>query len=143
MNAYRIAIFVLLVEGSIILAGFANIPVACNPDRSECVFFSETLIGTTTVVDIINNEFEEGQYKNTRIEENIFTVDVWQTAATTLDKIVSILVFAGTGVFSLTRFFFGVSTLTFWMGAILQVVVDFFILKAAVDMIRSGGKGDI
>lgn len=143
MNVYRIALAVLLIQSSIIVAGFANIPITCNPSRSECVFFSETLVGSSTIFNIINNEFEDGQYRTTRIETNIFTVDVWQTAATTLNKIVSILVFSATGVFSLIRFFFGVSELTFWIGSAMQVIVHLFLLKAFVDMIRSGGEGRI
>lgn len=144
MNAYRIALAVLLIQSSIIIAGFANIPVTCTPpDNTQCVFFSETLVGSSTIYNIINNEFDEGQYRTTRIETNIFTVDVWQTAATTLNKIVSILVFSATGVFSLIRFFFGVSELTFWIGSAMQVVVHLFLLKAFVDMIRSGGEGRI
>jgi hypothetical protein len=143
MNAYRIAIAILMIQTMIILAGFANIPVSCNPDLSSCVYFSETLVGTTTIYEVINGQFEQGQYKTTRIETNIFTVDVWQTAAVTVDKAINILNFSATGVFSLVRFFFGVSELTFWIGTAMQVVAHFFLVKAFVDMIRSGGKGDI
>lgn len=143
MNAWRIALAVFLLQSSIILAGFANIPVSCDPaDQSQCLYFSETLVASTSVAAIINGEVDDSQYKTARIETDIFNTDVYTATTIAVDKGVSIMAFAGVGVFSLVRFFFGWTTLTFWMGVLMQAVVHYFYLRTLVSIIKEG-KGEV
>ena len=138
MNAWRIAIYIFAVHMLFLVAVNANIPISCNSDNTACTYFTDTTIATTTLPDIISGQVDESQYQSAKIESNIFGYDVVQNVVTAINKLISTLLFMITGAFNLVRFFFGASPLTFYMGILLQGIVEIFYLAAILDKIRSG-----
>ena len=143
MNAWRIALFIFILQSMIIIVGTAQIPIACDPDdMTQCIFFNENIIGTTTLGNLISGEVASGQYKTAQIETDIFNTDIYTATTIVVSKAVSIISFMATGIFQLTRFFLGWSALATAIAFMLQVIAYYFFLRTLASIIKEG-KGEI
>lgn len=141
MNVHRIALFILILQASVIIVTAANIPLKCTSDNSACIYFSASTVNSQTIQNIISDQVDEKEYTSTQVETDI-TTDLYTSTALTLEKITSITFFAIFGVYTMIVFFFGRSAVIVAIAGTLQTVVYYFYIRSIVSVIKEG-KGDI
>ena len=143
MNAYIIGLFIFCLQSMIIFVGAANIPISCNPnDMTQCIYFNENIIGTTTLGTLIAGEFTDSQYKTAQIETDIFNTDIYTATEHVVAKTASILAFLAFGIFQLTRFFLGYTLIATEIAFALQIIAYYFLARM-IDAIIKPHKGEI
>ena len=137
MNIWRIALFLLLLNGAFIVVGEARIPIKCDAAETSCVYFDNDLIGSTTLPDILEGNIADKSYKVVHVEADV-AVDVYTATATALSKLGQYIIFTVTFVYAMIIFIFGVSSLTIAIGVMFQSAIYFFILRSVVSIIKEG-----
>ena len=141
MNIWRIAFFLILMNGAFIVIGAAQIPIKCDAAETSCVYFDNDLIGSTTLPDILADNIADKSYKAVQIEEEV-AADIYTATATALSKLGEYVVFTIAFVYAMTIFIFGVNPVSIAVGILLQSAIYLFILRSVISIIKEG-KGDM